>query len=225
MTEAELWARLYELRAPDLFRFGTNAFVKGFRRLSLHGLPDVNVLAGSLWDASGWTLVPCPGASAMPARHFFSHLARHEFPIVTALRSADQVGWCREPDLWHEVMHLAQLVDRGYSALQHGFGMLSLALDDARLERLARLYWRTMEFGLSRDKYGMRIVGASPLSSHEECQSVKSAIDGGRVLPFDPDGMVASPICETGLQDVYYEVDANVVDIYEALDEGASWLA
>jgi phenylalanine-4-hydroxylase len=76
-----------------------------------------------------------------------------------------------EPDVVHELVgHAATFADPTFVALNRAFGEAALRAQDdpAMIERIGRLYWYTLEFGVLRESGGLRVYGAGLLSSFGE---------------------------------------------------------
>jgi phenylalanine-4-hydroxylase len=76
----------------------------------------------------------------------------------------------KEPDIFHDIFgHVPLLANPVYSDFLVAYGKGGQrAMRLGRLHNLARLYWYTIEFGLTRSSSGLRIFGAGILSSVSE---------------------------------------------------------
>jgi phenylalanine-4-hydroxylase len=106
----------------------------------------------------------------VPDEVFFEHLANRRFPSTCFIRRADQLDYLQEPDIFHDVYgHVPMLIDPVFADYMQAYGQGGLkALRLGSLERLARLYWYTVEFGLIRTSAGLRIYGSGIVSSKGE---------------------------------------------------------
>jgi phenylalanine-4-hydroxylase len=118
--------------------------------------------------ATGFRIVAVPGL--VPDAIFFDHLAHRRFPSTCFIRRTDQLDYLEEPDIFHDVFgHVPLLVDRTFADYMQAYGVGGLkALELGALEKLARLYWYTVEFGLIERAEGLRIYGSGILSSKGE---------------------------------------------------------
>lgn len=137
-------------------------------RLSHPGIPDFEELNERLFARTGWTVVSVPGL--VPDAIFFEHLASRRFPAGNFIRSAAQLDYLEEPDVFHDVFgHVPLLAVPAVADFMQRLGEFGLdALGRGRMHRLARLYWYTVEFGLMREEGALRIFGAGILSSFGE---------------------------------------------------------
>src|SRR3546814_868192 len=132
------------------------------------GIPDFRRLNAILEKATGWTVVEVPGL--VPDATFFEHLANRRFPATCFIRTREQLDYLEEPDAFHDVSgHVPLLLDPVFADYMQEYGKGGLKADgQGALDRLARLYWYTVEFGLTRTADGLRIYGAGIASSAGE---------------------------------------------------------
>ena len=97
------------------------------------------------------------------------------------------------------------------------YGRRAIDAGPENIDRLARLYWFTVEFGLIRTTKGLKAYGAGILSSAAE---VKHAIEGEAVqrLPFDAAMAMQRPYEIDKLQPTYFVLD----DFRQLLDRPAA---
>jgi phenylalanine-4-hydroxylase len=115
--------------------------------LSRPGIPQLDELNERLFARTGWTVVSVPGL--VPDDIFFDHLAKRRFPAGNFIRSAAQLDYLEEPDVFHDVFgHVPLLAQPAIADFMQAIGEAGLqALELGALHRLARLYWYTVEFG------------------------------------------------------------------------------
>ena len=148
----------------------TQAFLRGLNvlRLSKAGIPDFCELSERLHKLTGWQVVAVPGL--VPDRVFFEHLANRRFVAGRFIRRPDQLDYLEEPDVFHDVFgHVPLLSDPVFADYMQAYGQGGLrALEFGALEKLARLYWYTVEFGLIREKGSLKLYGSGIASSFGE---------------------------------------------------------
>jgi phenylalanine-4-hydroxylase len=100
--------------------------------------------------------------------------------------------------------------------LEH-YGRVCAAIEDKGvLERLGRLFWYTVEFGLIRQNGEIKVYGSGLISSHGECMSV---VDGHcAVHDFSLDEVLNTAVKVDEFQKVLFAV-SSFDQIYEAMHE------
>jgi phenylalanine-4-hydroxylase len=84
------------------------------------------------------------------------------------------------------------------------------------LERLGRLFWYTVEFGLIREQGKVKVYGSGVISSHGECTNV---IEGGCELRhFSLDEVLATPVKVDRIHSRLFVIES-FNQIYEAMHE------
>ena len=165
-----VWDTLFARQAAMLPGRACSAFLKGIDVLKLEkpGIPDFRALNERLMAATGWQVVAVPGL--VPDDVFFDHLANRRFVSGNFIRRADQLDYLQEPDVFHDVFgHVPMLADPVFADYMQAYGEGGRrSLEFGSLNKLARLYWYTVEFGLMRENGGLRIYGAGIVSSYAE---------------------------------------------------------
>lgn len=171
-TEAEhaTWRRLHERQVRRLQGRACDAFLDGLARLPLQPdrIPDFEALSEVLARRTGWRIVAVPGL--VPDEVFFDHLAHRCFPAGQFIRRPEQLDYLEEPDVFHDVFgHVPMLMHPVLADFVQAYGHGGLrAARLGTLPLLARVYWYTVEFGLLRQREGLRLYGAGLASSHAE---------------------------------------------------------
>jgi phenylalanine-4-hydroxylase len=179
--------------------------------LSRPGIPELCELNERLHARTGWTVVSVPGL--VPDDIFFEHLANRRFPAGNFIRRRAQLDYLEEPDVFHDVFgHVPLLAQPAVADFMQALGGMGLeAMRLGRLDRLARLYWYTVEFGLAREDGDLRIYGAGILSSFGES---RFSLESGepRRRPFDLLEVLRTTYVSSAFQKGYF-----VIDSFEAL--------
>lgn len=206
--EHRVWDLLFARQQEMLKGRAVAAFGEGLDilRLSRLGIPDLEELNERLFGRTGWTVVSVPGL--VPDAVFFGHLARRRFPAGNFIRSAAQLDYLEEPDVFHDVFgHVPLLAVPALADFMQRLGALGLdALARGRIDRLSRLYWHTVEFGLMREAGALRIFGAGILSSFGESRFALDSAAPSR-LDFDLARVLATPYRSDRFQDRYFVAD------------------
>ncbi len=169
-NEHAMWDRLFARQTAMLHDRAVPEFLAGLDvlRMERPGIPDFAELSARLMDATGWQVVAVPGL--VPDAVFFDHLANRRFVAGRFIRTPDQLDYLEEPDIFHDVFgHVPLLANPVFADYLQLYGQGGLrALELGALERLARLYWYTVEFGLIHTPQGLRLYGSGIVSSFGE---------------------------------------------------------
>ena len=168
--EHRVWDRLFARQIRLLEGRASAPFLKGLDslRMSHAGIPNFEELSERLHKLTGWRVVAVPGL--VPDDVFFDHLANRRFVAGRFIRKPEQLDYLREPDVFHDMFgHVPLLSDPVFADYMQAYGRGGLkAIAFHSLQRLARLYWYTVEFGLIREHNGLKLYGAGILSSFGE---------------------------------------------------------
>ena len=208
-AEHQLWIELYERQAGLLPGRACDPFLNGLEALDLHrsGIPDFRRMNQDLMGLTGWTVVAVPGL--VPDAVFFDHLANRRFPAGQFIRTASQLDYLQEPDIFHDVFgHVPMLTDPTFADYMQAYGRGGLrALHLGQLHHLARLYWYTVEFGLLATPDGLRIYGAGIVSSYAETLFALESRSPHR-LAFDLMRVMRTPYRIDDFQQTYFAISS-----------------
>jgi len=165
-----IWRLLFERQQRLLVGRACGEYLEGLGALGVeaNGIPDFRRLSDVLNATTGWRIVAVPGL--VPDDVFFTLLAGRQFPSTCFIRRRDQLDYLQEPDVFHDICgHVPLLMNPIFADYLQAYGEGGLkALKLGHLQRLARLYWYTVEFGLISTPEGLRIYGSGILSSAGE---------------------------------------------------------
>ncbi|VWX59313.1 Phenylalanine-4-hydroxylase [Burkholderiales bacterium 8X] len=168
--EHAVWKTLFERQTKLLPGRACDEFVAGMRDLPIGAeqIPDFRQLSDVLMKRTGWQVVAVPGL--VPDEVFFEHLAHRRFPAGNFIRKPHELDYLEEPDVFHDVFgHVPMLMNPSIADYIQAYGEGGLrARKLGVLDKLARVYWYTVEFGLVQQKDGLRIYGAGIASSYTE---------------------------------------------------------
>lgn len=168
-VEHDLWAQLLARQRALLPQYAAPEFMAGVQSLNLTDrIPSFDAASEVLYRATRWQLIGVPGL--IPEKEFFEHLSQRRFPVTVWLRSAEEIDYLAEPDLFHDFFgHVPMLLNPAYADFIELYGRAGeRAMQLGGLKMLARLYWYGVEFGLIETEAGLRTYGAGILSSFGE---------------------------------------------------------
>jgi phenylalanine-4-hydroxylase len=205
----ETWDILFARQSAQLPGRAARAFLRGLDvlRLSRPGIPDFAELSDRLMAATGWQVVAVPGL--VPDAIFFDHLANRRFVAGNFIRRRDQLDYLQEPDVFHDVFgHVPMLADPTFADYMQAYGEGGLrSLGFGALDKLARLYWYTVEFGLVREEAGLRLFGSGIVSSHGESGFALDDPSPNRIA-FDLERVMRTRYRIDDYQQVYFVIDS-----------------
>jgi phenylalanine-4-hydroxylase len=211
-----VWAELVRRRRPDIEAFACREFLEGYEIIGLANdrLPNLSAISARLRSRTGWSATPVSGF--LPSDAFFEMLDARKFPTTTWLRSRDSLGYTPEPDIFHDVFgHVPMHAHPVFADfLQHYGSVCARIKDKETLERLGRLFWYTVEFGLIREGAHVKMYGSGVISSQNECSNV---MDGGcEVRDFNLDEVLATPVKVDRIHHLLFAIES-FEQIYEAM--------
>lgn len=211
-----IWSELVRRRMPQLEQHAAREYLEGFEYLCLSHdrLPRLGAVSAKLQPRTGWNATPVSGF--MPGPAFFEMLAARRFPTTTWLRSRDSLEYTPEPDIFHDVFgHVPMHAHRIFADFLAHYGQVCSRIEDeAILERLGRVFWYTVEFGLIRQGGHVKVYGSGLISSNGECSNV---IHGGcEVRPFVLDEVLRTPVKVDEMHHLLFAID-DFEQIFDAM--------
>lgn len=206
-TDHQVWATLYRRRMTTLRRTASQLFLSGIDAIGLREdrVPDLDEVNRRLAPRTGWRAVPVGGF--LPAGEFFASLARREFPTTITVRPPEQLEYLPEPDIFHDVFgHVPLHADPAFADFLQAFGAEAAHADAGELERLTRLFWFTIEFGLVREAGEVRIYGSGLISSEKDAANALGP--GCDRRPFSRQAVMGQDFRIDDLQPVLFVVES-----------------
>lgn len=229
----QVWKELYERRWEVLEEQASRTFINGLKAIRLE--PDrVPLLFGQtehptqpgrtikgineyLRPLTGWQSRGVPGY--LPAKAFFACLAKREFPTTIVVRPREKMDYLPEPDIFHDVFgHVPLHADPVFAEFLQTYGKAALLCEDEyHVERLGRLFWFTVEFGLIHEEGRLKIYGSGLISSHGESKHALEAPEGAGEGKVERRAFDLERVCETTFEIDHYQPILYVLDSFEQL--------
>jgi phenylalanine-4-hydroxylase len=213
-----VWAELVAQRMPQLAAYAAEEYLEGFARLGFRAdrLPNLDEISQRLQLRTGWRTVPVSGF--MPGPAFFEMLADRQFPTTTWLRQRDSLEYTPEPDIFHDVFgHVPMHAHPVFADFLAQYGKLCSSIEnEATLERIGRLFWYTVEFGLIRQRGRIKVYGSGLISSNGECTNV---LEGScQVRDFDLEAVLDTSVQVDQMNPVLFAIES-FDQLYQALQQ------
>ena len=212
----ETWSILYGQQMDFLQSVASNVYLDGAKAINLvrthiphlSGAESVNTY---LKELTGWQSCAVPGY--LPAKAFFACLGRREFPTTIVIRPKESIDYLPQPDIFHDIFgHVPLHADPVFADFLQTYGKAAAVTDDPHhVDRLARLFWFTVEFGLIREEGKLKLYGSGLISSPGESVHALESDDVER-RDFDLDR-----VCETSFEIDHYQPILYVLESFEQL--------
>lgn len=205
----KVWKILFNKRLKNLQGIVAEEFLIALKNLDFKAekIPNFVEINNILRSTTGWSIKTVPNIS--PPEEFFSFLSMKKFTATCWLRSMDQIDYLEEPDMFHDVFaHVPLLSNKDYTNFFKEMGEIAVSVieEPKKLEKLQRIYWFTIEFGLIKKNNDFKIYGAGIISSDEESKNVLSK--KSRKLEFDVKKVMNQPFRIDVVQDTYYYINS-----------------
>ncbi|HEX8281974.1 MAG TPA: phenylalanine 4-monooxygenase [Pyrinomonadaceae bacterium] len=224
-TEEEhgVWRAIRAALEPAHAAHACAEYLGCVRRLELprERIPQMREVSERVEACSGFRLEPVAGL--VEPRVFLESLARGVFLSTQYIRHHSAPLYTPEPDVAHEVLgHAVTLASEPLAELNRLFGeAVSRTREAGALERLSRVYWFTVEFGVLREGGELKAYGAGLLSSAGELEAMR----GAELRPFDLEAASRTDYDPTHFQPVLF-CAGSFREMYAALKDYLSgWRA
>ena len=206
--ENELWGTILELLAPIHEEWACREFLEYWDKLNFpkNKIPQMQEVTALLTSLGGFRFEPVCGL-VMP-KTFLVELKRDVMLATQYVRHNAQPDFTPEPDVVHEIVgHGAMLVEPNFVAVNRLFGKVADTSGDIMTEKLIRLYWWSIEFGLVKENKKTKAIGAGLLSSIGELSSINEHPH----RPFNPEVMAETDFDPTQTQPFYFCAESSEV--------------
>ncbi len=219
-----VWAELVRRRRPQINEHACREYLEGYEIIGLldDRLPNLSAISDRIGPRTGWSATPVSGF--LPGEAFFEMLSARKFPTTIWLRSNESLEYIPEPDIFHDVFgHVPMHAHPVFADFLQHYGAVCARSKNAEvLERLGRLFWYTVEFGLIRQGGEIKVYGSGVISSHLECTNVIER--GCDIRNFNLDEILATPVKVDELQKQLFAIES-FDQIYDAVQEAEKRLA
>jgi Phenylalanine-4-hydroxylase len=204
--EHGVWRAIWDALEPAHSRHACAEYLACVRRLNLprERIPQMREVTARVEAISGFRLEPVAGL--VEPRVFLESLANGVFLSTQYIRHPSTPFYTPEPDVAHEVVgHAVTLADERIAELNRLVGdAVKRRASAEALNRLSRIYWFTIEFGVLREEGLLKAYGTGLLSSAGELEAMHNA----ELRPLDLDAASRQEYNPTHYQPVLFCADS-----------------
>lgn len=175
--EHALWRTVRDALEPRHRAYACAEYLECAARLRIarERIPQLGEVSEKVCELSGFRLEPVAGL--VEPRVFLEHLADGVFLCTQYIRHYSTPFYTPEPDVVHELLgHGVTLASPRLAELNRLFGRaVRRAPSEDAVERLSRVYWFTVEFGVLREGGDVKAYGTGLLSSAGELEAMRAA--------------------------------------------------
>ncbi len=212
-----VWRDLVAQQLPNTAKYCARPYLDGFDRLDLplDRVPQCAEVSAMLAPLTGWRVTPVPAVIGF--ERFFSMLANREFPAASFIRRREDFDYITEPDIFHEIFgHMPLLSDPRFAEFSHAIGKAGLKAEPKQFSWLIRLYWFSIEFGLTRENGAVKALGSGLASSPTELIYATQSTTPQR-REFIISDIMRTPYRIDIHQPIYFVLDS-IDDLFAAAD-------
>ncbi|MEQ8485582.1 MAG: ACT domain-containing protein [Pseudomonadales bacterium] len=216
--ETATWGAVLERLTALHQRHACGEYLRAFEAMAAAcgfttaNIPQARDVSDFLAGRTGFRLRPVAGL--LGSRDFLNGLAFRVFFSTQYVRHHSVPFYTPEPDVCHELIgHAPMFADSAFADLSQEIGLASLGASDDEIERLARCYWFSVEFGLVSEGGDLKAYGAGLLSSFGEL--AYACGDGAaedppppELIDWDPAVAARRPFPITEYQPAYFVADS-----------------
>jgi len=209
--EHQLWRVVRESLQLQHQRHACAEYLECMERLKLprRRIPQLREVSATIQKLSGFRLEPVGGL--VEPRVFLESLADGVFLSTQYIRHHSTPLYTPEPDVVHELLgHAVWLANEQMAELNRLVGeAVKRTHSDEALERLARVYWYTIEFGVLSEAGEVKAYGTGLVSSAGELEAMCRAqmrpldLEAASRQTFDPTNYQPLLFCADSFEMLY----------------------
>ena len=209
--EHQVWRAVWDVLEPAQAAHACAEYLACVRQLSLarDRIPQLREVSEKVEALSGFRLEPVAGL--VEPRVFLESLASGTFLCTQYIRHHSTPLYTPEPDVVHEIVgHAVTLASKSFAELNRLFGSAVKRTSSLEaLNRLSRVYWFTIEFGVLRENGAVKAYGTGLLSSAGELEAMRNAelrtldLEAASRHEYDPTHFQPILFCADSFESMY----------------------
>lgn len=209
--EHQVWRAVWQALEPAHRAHACAEYLACVRQLAFGSdrIPQLREVNEKVEAISGFRLEPVAGL--VEPRVFLESLASGTFLCTQYIRHHSTPLYTPEPDVVHEIVgHAVTLASKRLAELNRLFGKaVKRTSSPESLNRLSRVYWFTIEFGVLREAGALKAYGTGLLSSAGELEAMHNAelrpldLERAARVEFDPTCFQPVLFCADSFETMY----------------------
>jgi phenylalanine-4-hydroxylase len=209
--EDEVWRAVWQALGPAHQAHACADYLECVERLAFapDRIPQLREVNQKVRAISGFRLEPVAGL--VEPRVFLESLAAGTFLCTQYIRHHSTPLYTPEPDVVHEIVgHAVTLASSRLAGLNRLFGQAVKRTSSLEaLNRLSRVYWFTIEFGVLRENGVLKAYGTGLLSSAGELEEMHDAelrpldLEAASLQEYDPTRFQPVLFCADSFETMY----------------------
>ena len=214
--EHQVWSTIWKALQPAHQLHSCAEYRECLKKLNFppDRIPQLREVNEKVKAISGFRLEPVAGL--VQPRVFLENLADGVFLCTQYIRHHSTPLYTPEPDVVHEIIgHGVTLASPRLAELNRLFGeAVKRTTSSVALEKLSRVYWFTIEFGVLRENGSVKAYGTGLLSSAGELEEMHEA----ELRPLDLNAAANEKYDPTHFQPILFCADS-FDDMHRTLQE------
>jgi phenylalanine-4-hydroxylase len=217
--EHQVWSVIWRALRPAHQQHACAEYLKAIDQLNFFEdrIPQLREVNERVQAISGFRLEPVAGL--VQPRVFLENLADGVFLCTQYIRHHSTPLYTPEPDVVHEIVgHGVTLACPQLAEINRLFGeAVKRTTSPDKLERLSRVYWFTIEFGVLRENGSIKACGTGLLSSAGEMEEMHKAdlrrldLAAASNEKYDPTHFQPVLFCADSFDDLYLRLQEFLV--------------
>jgi phenylalanine-4-hydroxylase len=209
-----VWKTIWQALGPAHRAHACSEYLECLDQLGFNPdrIPQLREVSRKVEAISGFRLEPVAGL--VEPRVFLESLANGVFLSTQYIRHHSTPLYTPEPDVAHEIIgHAVTLASTRFAELNRLFGQaVNRTVRDEELDRLARVYWFSIEFGVLRENGDVKAYGTGLLSSAGELEEMHQAelrpldLRAAAKHDYDPTHFQSVLFCANSFDEMFHKL-------------------